>query len=121
MAGLNILFPVAQSVTVDGKKVKLKPVQLQHFDLYGKAAAALIQLLNGASVAQINQYAEKHADELREVLKVTTDLGWLARRTLPAATAVQLLVAVVGANSGFFASALPDMVESLNTAISSSD
>lgn len=121
MAGLNILFPAPEEIRVDGKKVTIKAVTLEHFDTYGKAAGSLIQMLGSAGVTQINQYAADHADELRAILKVATNLSWRQRRALPAPVAVQIMVEVVRANAGFFGEALPSMVESLNGAMLSSD
>jgi len=121
MAGLNILFPTSEEIRVDGKKVTIKPVTLEHFDAYGKAAGSLIAMLGNASVNQINEYAANHARELRDILKVATDLNWRQRRGLPATTAVQIMVEVVRINAGFFGEALPSMVASLNGAMSSSD
>lgn len=121
MAGLNILFPVPKTIEVDGKKVTIKPVTLEHFDAYGKAAGALIAVLANASVQQINDYAAKHSAELRSILKATTSLsGWKLRR-MPATATFQVMVEVVRANADFFGAALPSMVESLNGAMSSSD
>lgn len=121
MAGLNILFPAPEEIRVDGKKVTIKPVTLEHFDAYGKAAGSLIEMLGNASVNQINRYASDHASELRAILKAATNLSWRERRALPAAVAVQIMVEVVRANAGFFGEALPAMVESLNGAMLSSD
>ena len=121
MASLSILFPSPKKVDVDGKAVTIKPVTLEHFDLYGRVAGQLIELLSGASVQQINRYAEKHSKDVNDLLAVTTDMSWLARKRLPGVAAVQLLVAVVMENAGFFGEALPGMIDALNGAMSSSD
>ncbi|AQZ96554.1 hypothetical protein ACFSB1_10705 [Halopseudomonas phragmitis] len=121
MSNLNILFPEPGEVVLAGKPVKLKPVTLEHFELYGQAAAELMGLLSNANVQQINRYAATHAGQLQKVLAVTTDLSWWQRKRLPATVAVQLLVAVVAENAGFFGEALPAMVDKLNGAKSFSD
>jgi len=121
MSTLSILFPKPEVIELDGKEVSVKPVSLEHFDEYGKAASELIGLMANASVQQINRYAEQHAEDLRRVLGYTTSLSWLARRRLPATAAVQLMVAVIKVNAGFFGEALPGMVAALNGAMSSSD
>lgn len=119
MADLSVLFPEPSEITLNGKTVTLKPVTLEHFELFGTAAAGLIEMLNAASVNQILAYAKAHSKELDKMLKVTTSLSWRQRRKLPATVAVQLMVTVVSENAGFFGEALPAMLEKLSGAISS--
>jgi hypothetical protein len=121
MSSLEILFPESKTITIAGSKVTIKPIALEHFELFGRASSSLIEMLSSAGVQQINRYAATHAAELRQVLKVSTSLGWRQRRRLPAAVAVQVMVAVVRENASFFGEALPRMVEALNGAMSSSD
>jgi hypothetical protein len=121
MSDLEILFPRPVTVEVMGKPVQILPVKLRHFERYGKAAGALVELFAQASVQQINRYAAEHAGELRGLLRVTTSLNRWQLWRLPATVSVQLLAEVVRVNSGFFGEALPGMVRALSGAPSSSD
>lgn len=121
MSELQILFPEPVTVEVMGKAVQILPVKLRHFERYGKAAGALVELFASASVQQINRYAADHSGELRDLLLVTTSLNRWRLWRLPATVTVQLLAEVVRVNSGFFGEALPAMVRALSGALSSSD
>lgn len=121
MSELEILFPRPVTVEVLGKAVQIKPVKLRHFERYGKAAGALIELFGSASVQKINRYAATHSAELRGLLLVTTSLSRWQLWRMPATVSVQLLTEVVRVNSGFFGEALPSMVGALSGALSPSD
>lgn len=121
MSELQILFPEPVMVEVRGKAVEIRPVKLRHFERYGKAAGALVELFGSASVQSINRYAAEHSGELRVLLLDTTSLTRWQLWQLPATVTVQLLTEVVRVNSGFFGEALPSMVGALNGALSSSD
>jgi hypothetical protein len=110
---LEILFPKHEIVTLGRSSVRIYPVRLRHFELYGKSAGAMIELFNRADVAQVNKYASKHSKELRQMLRATTSLNRWQLYWLPATAAVQLLCEVVRVNSGFFGEALPAMARSL--------
>ena len=121
MSELEILFPEPEIVRLGNSKVKIYPVRLRDFELYGKSAGAMIELFSQSSVQQINRYAEKNSPELRRLLRRTTNLSRWRLWRLPATTAVQLLVEVVRVNSGFFGEALPAMVRALSGEPSHSD
>ena len=121
MSELSVLFPEPEVIRMNGRRIKIYPVRLPDFELYGKSAAALLELMSGASIQQNNAYASSNAREIRKILRATTSLTrWQLFRT-PAQTAIELLVQVVRVNSSFFADALPGMVGALTGAQSSSD
>lgn len=113
MGELSILSPRPELVVVDGVKVKVFPVQLRHFERFGRAAGGLFKMLGSLSVDELSAYAEQHADELAEVLEATTDLSAKSARRLPVATGLQLLVQVVRVNAGFFGQAQAAMAKAL--------
>ncbi|MBK3797541.1 hypothetical protein CXF92_18520 [Pseudomonas sp. Choline-3u-10] len=121
MSELSILFPKPVTVVVDSREVRIFPVKLRHFELYGKAAGALIEMFGSASIQHVTQYGAKHSRELRSILLATTSLSRWELWRLPAAVLVQLLVEVVRVNSSFFGEALPAMVRALNGAQLSND
>ncbi len=121
MSELKILFPEPVAVEVMGRNVQILPVKLRHFERYGGAVGALVELFSQASVQQINRYAATHSRELRKVLLVTTSLKRWQLWFMPATVCVQLLVEVVRVNSSFFGEALPAMVRALSGAPSSND
>lgn len=121
MSDLQILFPDPVTVEVMGRKVKILPVKLRHFERYGRSAGALVELFSATGVQQINGYAAQHSRELRQMLLVTTSLKRWQLWFMPATVCIQLLVEVVRVNSSFFGEALPAMVRALNGAQSSSD
>lgn len=86
MGELSILSPRPEVVVVDGAKVKVHPVMLRDFERFGRASAGLFQMLGSVSVEDIGAYAERHADELAEVLVATTDLSAKAVSRLSVAT-----------------------------------
>lgn len=121
MSELSILYPSPVVVHLNNRRIKIYPVLLPDFERYGKNAAALLELMSGATVQQINEYASSNSREIRKILRATTSLTrWQLFRT-PAQTAIELLVQVVRVNSGFFADALPGMVGALTGAQFSSD
>lgn len=113
MGELSILSPRPEVVVVDGDKVKVHPVRLRDFERFGRASAGLFQMLGSVSVEDIGAYAERHADELAEVLVATTDLSAKAVSRLSVATSVQLMVQVVRVNAGFFGQAQAAMAKAL--------
>ncbi|MCP8465930.1 hypothetical protein NK553_18420 [Pseudomonas sp. ZM23] len=105
MSDLQILFPKPVTVTVGGRQVLIRPVELRHFDEFGKAAGGLLAMLGAASPAQIYEYA-KSSGALSTVLGGCTNLSAWRRQRLPAVTAVELMIHVIGVNSSFFDQAL---------------
>ncbi|TLX54865.1 hypothetical protein DN824_20500 [Stutzerimonas nosocomialis] len=120
MSKLKGLFPQAKIVDVAGKKIGIYPVKLRHFEQYGEVAGGLLELLGAASVQNINRYAAQHSKQLMRLLRHTTSLNRWQLWRLPATEAVELMVAVVKENSGFFGEALPGMVRALSGMQSSS-
>ncbi len=99
---------MAEVVWVGKRAVDIRPVQLRHFEMFAEAASRLLVLLADSSTGQILSYA-KDSKALVAIIGACTSLPvWRARR-LPAAVVVQLMVAVVQANSGFFNQALQVM------------
>lgn len=121
MSDLQILFPESVTIEVAGREAQILPVKFQHFELYGRVAGGLVELLSQAGVHQVSRYAEKHSADVRRLLLATTTLSRWRLRRLPATVTVQLLVEVVRVNSGFFGEALPAMVRALSGAMSHSD
>lgn len=121
MSELQILFPEAEFVMLGKRRVRIKPVLLRDFELYGKCAAALIDLFSSASVQQINRYASTNSIDLRRLLLATTSLKRWQLWFVPSAVAVQLCAEVVRVNSGFFGEALPAVARALNGEQSSND
>ena len=121
MSELQILFPEPEIVLLGKRRVLIKPVVLRDFELYGKGAAALIELFSAASVQQINRYGATNSCELRRLLLATTSLKRWHLWFIPSAVAVQLLAEVVRVNSSFFGEALPAVVRALSGDQSSSD
>lgn len=113
MSELEILFPAPVVVTLNGRSVKILPVKLRNFGKYGKVAGKFIELLDTASIRQINSYASMHSSELQSLLRVTTSLNRWQLWRMPSTVAVLLLVEVIRVNSSFFADALPEMVRAL--------
>lgn len=113
MSDLTILIPEPEVVLLGRKKVKLYPVRLKDFELFGKSAQAVMGVMAAGSVSAINNYAVQHAAELRKVLRATTSLNRFQLWLISAPVAAQLIVQVVRANSGFFGEALPVMASAL--------
>lgn len=113
MSELQILFPRPVLVKVQRRAVKIYPVKLCHFELYGKVAGGFVELLDTASIAQMMSYAEANSRSVSKLMRVTTSLNRWQIRRLPSTAAIALLADVVRVNSGFFADALPGMVRAL--------
>lgn len=113
MSELQILFPEPVVVKVERRSVKVYPVRLCNFELYGKVAGGFVALLDTASIEQMMRYAETNSSSVRKLMRVTTSLNRWQISRLPATAAIALLADVVRVNSGFFADALPGMVRAL--------
>ena len=113
MSELEILFPEPVPVLMRGKTVKIYPVKLRSFELYGRVASGFLTLLDTASIEQINSYGMTNSASVNKLLRATTSLNRWQIKRLPSSTAVSLLADVVRVNSGFFAEALPAMVRAL--------
>ncbi|WP_287030055.1 hypothetical protein [Pseudomonas sp. UBA6310] len=105
MSELNILFPEAEEVRVNGRLVLINPVQLRHFELFGKVAGELMQVVSAGSIEQVHAYAQRNSRPLRQVLVATTSLWRWRVMHLPAPVAIQLMLQVIRANAGFFVQA----------------
>lgn len=105
MSDLEILFPSPVEISIDGRRVRLKPVLLRDFELFGKVAGALIAAIGSASGNELAAFSKKHGRDLRVLLRRTTSLGYLRVRWLPFPVALQLCGQVISVNSGFFADA----------------
>ena len=119
MSDLNILFPKPASVLVEGRQVLIRPVQVQHFEAFGKAAGSLLSLMEKATPAEVYAYASK-TGAMKEILGVCTNLSAWRSRQLPVATAVELMFQVIKVNSSFFDQALVSAAKALAGAGSSS-
>jgi hypothetical protein len=112
LSDLEILFPTPYSVTVQGRRVLIKPVALCDFELFGKAAGELLGLLADPSNLRVMAYAANRAN-LRAILGKATDLSAYRVWRLPAVVAVELMAHVVAVNSGFFEKALVSLAQAL--------
>lgn len=112
MSELQILFPAMVVADVNGRAVGIKPVQLRHFEVFGKASAELMAALASPAPGAVLLYASKNKN-LRAILgRATTLTAWQIWR-LPAAVAVELMVHVVRVNASFFDQALIGLAEVL--------
>ena len=105
MSDLEILFPSPVEISIDGRRVRLKPVLLRDFELFGKVAGALITAIGSASGNELAAFSKKHGRDLRVLLRRTTNLSYLSVRRLPFSVALQLCGQVISVNSSFFAEA----------------
>lgn len=119
MSDLQILFPKAEVVRLGRHLVTIRPVQLQHFESFGKASGELISLMANATPAEIYAYA-RQTGALKAVLGACTNLSIWRIRRLPAAAAVELMFHVIKVNSAFFDQALVNAAKVLTGAPSSS-
>lgn len=105
MSDLQVLFPEREIVSVQGRRVEIRPVAFRDFDVFGAAAAELIALLASPTDSAVMAYASKAAN-LKAIIGRATNLSmWRAAR-MPAVAVVELMVHVVRVNSGFFDQAL---------------
>lgn len=119
MSELKIIFPEPEVVVLGGKEIKIYPVKLRDFELYGKEAGALMGALDSLNAEQLLKYAASHSAGIKKVLSRTTSLSTWQSRSLESTVAVQLFVEVIRVNSSFFGEALPEMVRALSGALSS--
>jgi len=118
MSELSILFPKPETVEVNGRKVKIKPVSFADFDTFGRAAATVITMACSQTSQQLYAHAAR-TGQLLDILGRATNLSpWRIRR-LPASVAVSLMLHVIRVNSGFFEEALVDADKALAGAGSS--
>jgi hypothetical protein len=101
-----ILFPEPQTVWLGKKPVRITPVQFCDFDRFGAAAAAVLQLLGSGTAVPALAELSRRSGDLRTILRSCTSLSRWRIDRLPAPVAVQLMLAVIRANSDFFAQAL---------------
>lgn len=105
MSDLKILFPEPVAVSVQGRRVLVKPVSLRHFDPFAEASGAIIGMIGSESAAGLYAYAKK-SGALRTILRACTSMSRWRIARLPAAVAVELMVVVIRINSSFFDKAL---------------
>src|SRR5690606_7481652 len=115
MSDLNILFPKPVSASVEGRLVLIKPVQVQHFEAFGRAAGTLLSLMESATPAEVYEYATK-SGAMAEILGSCTSLSAWRRKRLPVAVAVELMFQVIKVNSSFFDQALVSAAKALTGA-----
>jgi len=110
MSELSILFPKPETVDVNGRKVRIKPVSFADFQAFGKASATIISMACRQSSEQLYAHAAR-SGQLQDILGRATSLpAWRIRR-LPAS--VSLMLHVIRVNSGFFEAALVDADKAL--------
>ncbi|WP_447590176.1 hypothetical protein [Aquipseudomonas campi] len=120
MQSINILSPEPEEVQVNDQTVKVYPVRLKHFELYGAAAGDLLAVIGASTVEQVHAYGQRNSKKLAKVLASTTSLSsWRARR-LPAAVIIQLMLHVIRVNAGFFVRAQVGAAAALAGLVSSS-
>lgn len=112
LSDLEILFPPPYFVSVQGRRVQIKPVALRDFELFGKAAGPLLGLLADPSNLRVMAYAANR-DNLRAILGKATDLSAYRLWRMPAVVAVELMAHVVAVNSSFFDKALVALARAL--------
>ncbi len=105
MSELNILYPKPVVVMLGLRQVSIRPVQLRHFEAFGKAAGGLITVVGAQSPSAVYAYAQSSA-ALRDLLGTCTNLSAWRIRRLPTASALELMIKVVEINNGFFDQAL---------------
>jgi len=112
MSELSILFPKPETVDVNGRKVRIKPVSFADFQAFGKASPTIISMACSQSSEQLYAHAAR-SGQLQDILGRATSLpAWRIRR-LPASVAVSLMLHVIRVNSGFFEAALVDADKAL--------
>lgn len=105
MSDIRILFPEQVVALVNGRKVKIRPVTLANFERFGKAAGMVMAMATSKTAEQIYAYCYANG-LLMDTLQTVTDLpAWRIKR-LPAMAAVELMLAVIEINKGFFEKAL---------------
>lgn len=105
MSDLKILYPKPVSVMVGMRSVSIEPVKLRHFETFGQAAGGLIEVVAAGNPAAIYAYAKSSA-ALQGILGTCTSLSAWRIKRLPTPVALELMLAVVEINNGFFDQAL---------------
>lgn len=105
MSDHEILFPEPVVVAFGRRRVKIRPVQMRHFELFGAATRSLLSYLQSGSVSGLAEYAVVDSKSLRRALAATTNLTRLELALRPAPQLIQLYAMVLKANAGFFAQA----------------
>ena len=112
MSEISILVPEPTIAMVDGRKVKIRPVTLSNFERFGRAAGVVAAMSQSKTAEQLYAYC-LGAGLLMDTLQTVTDLpAWRIKR-LPAMVAVQLMLAVIEVNKGFFETALVSAARNL--------
>lgn len=105
MSDLKILYPKPVTVMVGMRLVRIRPVQVRHFEAFGAAAGGLIEVIAAAHPTAIYAYAQR-TEALQGILGCCTNLSAWRIRRLPTPVALELMIKVVEINSGFFDKAL---------------
>lgn len=113
MTDHKILFPEPEYVLLGKRRIKIRAVQMRHFELFGTAAGGLLAFLQSASVEQMGAYGKQHAAELRRAVVATTSLSRLEVLFIPAVQLLQLFTHVLRVNAGFFVKAQVAMASEL--------
>ncbi len=120
MTDLAVVFPEPVVGLVDGRRVVIHPVRLGHLEAFGRSVAPLLKLIGSyRDPLALATFAEQHANDLRQALRLTTSLSRWRIWRLPAASAMQLFTLVVKVNASFFDVALVEVAKALAGAQSS--
>ena len=114
MSEHKILFPAPEVVALGRRKVKVRPVQLRHFELFGVATKSLLGYLQGGSISALADYAISDSKSLRRAIAATTNLTRLELAFISTPQLVQLYSHVLRVNAGFFAQAQLAVVSQLD-------
>lgn len=105
MSDLQVLFPRPEVVDVQGKAIEVRPVMLCDFERFSAAASALIGMI--ADESPVGIYAHgRQSGVMKEVIGACTSLSAREIDKLPMPAAIDLMVAVLRVNAGFFERAL---------------
>lgn len=118
MSDLEVLFPKQHEVLVLGRRVRIKPVTLEHFEELSEMGAAAFGVLADPAPLKYFEFS-KNTKLVRLILATCTTLNWWQRRRLPAAVAFELVLHVLRVNADFFDQALLAQASQLVGAIQS--
>lgn len=105
MSDFRVLFPEGETARVGKLRVQVRPVELRHFELFGRVSSSVLGFVASASVEELSAYGREHANDLSNALAAVTDLSGYRIRRMPVAAAIQLLLFAIKVNAGFFAQA----------------
>lgn len=105
MSDLNIVFPVGERISVNGKGVILKPVRLRDFELFGDVATFVLEYLSKADTDSLIQLSKRRR-QLNRILRRATSLSLISIWLLPSSVAAVLFIHLLKVNSDFFGQAV---------------